>query len=805
MNKLKSALCLCMAGLLLLLAACGTGGTSDPGITAGRYVEANITPTLEENESLLGTLLTPEGNLVAYSNGLKNKYESADGGATWQKSEGPGAQNPQLADAQQISMADDGTLLVLTNTFDETTYQNTCGLFKITPDGAVQPFAQKEFDELVAEGKSPYVMQFMALPAGRVLLQYDTAMYGSMGGAPTDEPEDGSLPTDAPDSSTPPAEPDDASTPESDSTPDSSLPEGEDDTPSGGMQVYTGGESVCGLYDINTGEQVANLGDAYFNSVTADKENMYAMTYSGEIEVYSLADGSKKTSLQAKSDDTHGGASFDMSALTTGQDGKLYALDAKQLRSVNPADDTLEVIFNSNAFAIANPNNYVNGVLQLADGSFVAQTVGQNGTALYHYYFDPDAAVDPNKVLRIWALNDNSTVRAAISSFMNKHPDATVEFEVGLQDGSGQTADDAISALNTSILANEGPDIIILDGCPVESFAQKGMLLDLTGKVDTGNMYQQIRTPFENDGKTYYLPMRFKVPMLVGAQQDITSITTLQQFVDAVVNGNDAPVYDPETTDMFAALPKDQQPVASFDSMQEVFDLLWAASSPEIVTSDGLNADNLKTMLEAMKAISDKYKLAEDTENGGGAMMSISAASGEASTITGSPIAYASGRAQMAGFTVGDLVTTHMMNMDGTSPSYASFPGLTSGAWQPFVLAGVNASTKHQSLATEFMQIMLSDDVQGVRTVGFPVTDSGAQIQIKEFNDLIKENENFPDGFSYDMNAMMQQLQTPVLTDNTLASTFYTTAEKYCRGEIELDAAVAEIQQALSTYLAERE
>ena len=45
---------------------------------------------------------------------------------------------------------------------------------------------------------------------------------------------------------------------------------------------------------------------------------------------------------------------------------------------------------------------------------------------------------------------------------------------------NGLTAEDAIKALNTEIMAGNGPDVIMLDGLPIESYLAKGMLADLS-------------------------------------------------------------------------------------------------------------------------------------------------------------------------------------------------------------------------------------------------------------------------------------------------------------------------------------
>ena len=42
-------------------------------------------------------------------------------------------------------------------------------------------------------------------------------------------------------------------------------------------------------------------------------------------------------------------------------------------------------------------------------------------------------------------------------------PDVAVEVQVGIPAGSGLSADDALRALNASLLAGTGPDLLVLD------------------------------------------------------------------------------------------------------------------------------------------------------------------------------------------------------------------------------------------------------------------------------------------------------------------------------------------------------
>ena len=50
----------------------------------------------------------------------------------------------------------------------------------------------------------------------------------------------------------------------------------------------------------------------------------------------------------------------------------------------------------------------------------------------------------------------------------------------------GVTAEDAVKALNTELLAGNVPDVLVLDGLPADSYIEKGILADISEVVQYG-------------------------------------------------------------------------------------------------------------------------------------------------------------------------------------------------------------------------------------------------------------------------------------------------------------------------------
>jgi len=58
--------------------------------------------------------------------------------------------------------------------------------------------------------------------------------------------------------------------------------------------------------------------------------------------------------------------------------------------------------------------------------------------------------------------------------------------------------------------------------------------------------------------------------------------------------------------------------------------------------------------------------------------------------------------------------------------------------------------------------------------------------------------------FNLDLDALVQQLQTPAVIETTLIEIIWETAERLCAGAIDLEGAVREVEQNIRNYLAER-
>lgn len=124
--------------------------------------------------------------------------------------------------------------------------------------------------------------------------------------------------------------------------------------------------------------------------------------------------------------------------------------------------------------------------------------MASSNTRLLRYRWDSELTVSAGGELTIFSLYRSDTVEAAVNAWQKATGGAatyTWALEEGSEDGHttvNGSREDALTQLNTQLLAGAGPDVLILDDMPVDSFIEKGLLMNLSGQVDTSGMLENL-------------------------------------------------------------------------------------------------------------------------------------------------------------------------------------------------------------------------------------------------------------------------------------------------------------------------
>ncbi|MCL1803305.1 MAG: ABC transporter substrate-binding protein [Eubacteriaceae bacterium] len=782
----KRIACLIAACLLAISAACTGSGNKPATETISRYIESDITPPIEGQ---FYSFLTPEGVIACYSQGLGEFYESSDGGNSWSQKPGPGANSDRFAGVIAAALIGSDKLIA---------FHPSEGMLIIDPDGQAEHFPIEAMDEALAKGEWVMV-SFLAAPTeNRLVVAYTIGgfMQQVQSAAPV---AGGSTQTSI--------------SAASGSGQSSGGSEGPGEPQRQQMQAPVDMDSKAGIYDLSsgalicdlsTGELVSNMFPDFMTGAASDGEYIYLLGASGNIYAYGITDGIQESKWNIGEDGSQRGAGAigmfnrQTNSLVYSNGGLYAATQNGDIVYTGRGIDTKKAI-QSESYSTGIPQNSVSALFASGEAIIVSMS-SQNSNRLYRYEWDENAIVDKSKILTVWSLEENAFVRAAIAELRKSSPEAIIRYETALGEASAQMASDAIKALNTRLLSGQGPDVIVLDGLSLSSYEGKGLLADLSSLVGTSGVYDSLLSPFKRDGKLYCMPMQFLMPMFVGSEGTLGRAEDLDSLIGIVESGNSKPPA-PEPGTPFSGIASQDRPELYFNTFDELIGLLWMASSPSIIAENAIDSDALAKYLEAVKAISTKYALAEPLTEFGEMRIGFSDG-GNVQMVPGSLMRYISQQSNYAAFRAGNLQLLHMvMDRDGSDASL--FPGLSKGAWEPSTIVGISSDAENKEFAAQLINSMLSTQVQEIAYgIGLPVTKDAIASQIALINERMAGAGR--NSFSIDADGLISQLKEPSIADAVLFDMIRPTIQKCCEGTLSVPEAVKELEQNAKNYLAER-
>ena len=211
----------------------------------------------------------------------------------------------------------------------------------------------------------------------------------------------------------------------------------------------------------------------------------------------------------------------------------MYILTSDGIFRYTVNGNQIEKILDGIKYQIGNPDNEINSLTYLDDGSFYVSF--KNGL-LIKYYYDPELVNEKSSVLKIYSLQKNDTLSQIIRDYSVANKNTEVDYLVGMR--NGVTYEDALKNLTTQILSGNTPDVILLDGLDIDNYIDKNMLLDLsvseTQWNKDGKLLKNITAWNNRDGKIYSLACKFRIPAIGAAQKDLEKINEYSDIADYV-------------------------------------------------------------------------------------------------------------------------------------------------------------------------------------------------------------------------------------------------------------------------------
>lgn len=284
-------------------------------------------------------------------------------------------------------------------------------------------------------------------------------------------------------------------------------------------------------------------------------------------------------------------------------DACYYFYDVTGFYSADLCQDATETIsfdkvklFNWSNLGLANGDSHL---CPLSDGRFAAVTGISSQTGQMSYAFSiAEPGEDQRTVLTMCSIQPDSSLVEAVALFNRSNDGYKVELTSTFSLHEQANSDDwnnAVTNLNTRLMAGDIPDLIDLNSLPVEAIFQAGYLEDLNpylkndATIDLDNYFANVFTALSIYGK---------LPYVTG------SVTVLSMFADASAVGRE----QHWTVEEYLALKNSGEIVVRGMAPSQFLEMLLTADTQFVNWETGecsFDSDAFIHLLELCKSMAD--------------------------------------------------------------------------------------------------------------------------------------------------------------------------------------------------------
>lgn len=510
--------------------------------------------------------------------------------------------------------------------------------------------------------------------------------------------------------------------------------------------------------------------------------------------------------------------SYDFLLAQGPEEESIYVLTEKGLYKHAMYGSTMEQLIDGGLSSIGDASLSFIGMIPLEDNEFLIQF---SGSTLMRFTYNPDIPTVPDQTLRIYSLYEDYNVKVAAAAYRQQHPELYVKYEMGISGESGMTVDDALKNLTTELASGKGPDILIMDGIPYDSYVDKGVLMDI-GEVVNGSgeeLFDPIVDSFRRESKLYAVPAAFALSLLSGPKEEIGALNSLQDLASYLEQVRES---------------KPEGSIFSFMDERGVLELLSLASSGAWVKEDGsLNKEAVAEYLTICRQIYEAQMSGVSEED---KELFMNARVGTVSEDRGLQISskldiqqlvtlgYVQGQKNAAGYFNGIMQDFSFFAslLRTLEAGFVSLPGQQSNTCIPLSVAAINNATLVPEEAKAFLQHFISSAFQSsAYMTGAPVNRT-AYYEKQAFDssdseepfgmmgmpgpdgDMISVNIYWPNQEELDsLNTIVEGITGVSVCDDRVYQAVLELGAAAVNGSAGIEETVDEIGKKVQLYLAE--
>ncbi|MCL2808409.1 MAG: hypothetical protein FWD27_09740 [Coriobacteriia bacterium] len=510
-------------------------------------------------------------------------------------------------------------------------------------------------------------------------------------------------------------------------------------------------------------------------------------------------------------------AGLSLSLVLYSSEKALYCSDAKSVYEYLPESDRYERLFSFSELMLQGGEPYL---LSFAvDGKktsyLVYYSMNHNQAVTFSAYILEPQLVDGQSI-SVYTLESNAMLNSAILTFQNSSPEITWTIEVGIDGVNALTGEDAIRQLNLRLLAGEGPDIILLDGLPIDAYIEKQVLADIASVLDSeanipDTFFSNIVSAYAHEEKLYAIPASFRFYGAQGTKSFIEQASAVEPLASQLVKEAQAGLFSSYENEYTSA-------DTYFSKYLSTVKVLYSLYSPALIKGGRVDLSMLESYFSSCMAL----QVAMGEEIGRASIDK------EPTSILWQALDSISGSSQNGIGVVAGAIELSALLQQQRNSQVAWLPIMTTGAFfEPHMTIGINSSSSYKNEAEAFLSYMLSSEFQETLFSAFPVKkdafasvlrdtneDDDGHLHIEEggllFESWFPEEDRsiyvyYPEDESEIMACidLMDALSVPITEDAAVRDIVLEGLVNYLNGHTTLSQTLSHVENRANLYLAE--
>ena len=399
-----------------------------------------------------------------------------------------------------------------------------------------------------------------------------------------------------------------------------------------------------------------------------------------------------------------------------------------------------------------------------------------------------DTSFSMTEELTLYTVEESFFLQQAAVQYHKQHPEILIHVDaaISMTDKYSGNADyqQIYQDLNTSLTSGNGPDLMVMDHLKLDTYASKGLLLDLQEILqpmeEDGTLLSNITTAYqEADGRRYAVPLQFGLLLAVGRDVQPEEMSSMDAIAKAVSGKTESYMGDRTCGEL----------------VEEFYPLIV----DDILQNRQVNRDTLHPWLEDLKKIADNCGILPSRKEGRAA--NIWDLGSDVRLVLQETDGF---NEAMMPYAVAELLNANVVSMEN--------------AFYPKMVIGINSRSEHVETAKEFLRFALSEELQSVDTYeGFPVNAKALETQAAADRSMAEAYTTYDiDGSTAEFaikayseetaNHLMELCRAATLClkeDTQIETSLTESLQAYLNGQASVEEAMDAVEGSLKMYLAE--